>query len=81
MITVVMSFLGSKIGKLLASIAGILAAVLAIFAAGVRSNKKSTEVKNLKGYIKAQERVNEVEVSTDRDAALKRLRDNAQLRD
>ena len=81
MITVVMSFLGSKIGKLLASVAGILAAVLAVFAAGARSNKKSTEVKNLKGYIKAQERVNEVEVSTDRDAATKRLRDNNQLRD
>ena len=81
MISFVLSLVGSKLGKLIASIAGILAAVLAVFAAGVRSNKKSTEVKNLKGYIKAQERVNEVKVSADRDAAIKRLRDNNQFRD
>ena len=71
----------SKLGRIISALGAAVVAILAVFAAGVRSNKKSTEVHYLKGYIKAQERVNEVEVSTDRDAATKRLRDNNQLRD
>jgi len=71
----------SKLGRIISAFGAAVVAILAVFAAGARSNKKSTEVQYLKGYIKAQERVNEVEVSTDRDAAIKRLRDNNQLRD
>ena len=71
----------SKLGRMISAFGAAVVAILAVFAAGIRSNKKSTEVKNLKGYIKAQERVNEVEVSADRDAAIERLRDNNQFRD
>ena len=74
-------FLSSKLGRALSAFGAAVVAILAVFAAGKRSNQKSTEVKNLKGYIKAQERVNEVKVSADRDAAIERLRDNNQLRD
>ena len=71
----------SKLGRMISAFGAALVAILAVFTAGKRSNQKTTEVKNLKGYIKAQERVNEVEVSADRDAAIKRLRDNNQFRD
>ena len=71
----------SKLGRMISAFVAAVAAILAVFTAGKRSNKKTTEIKNLNGYIKAQERVNEVQVSADRDAAIKRLRDNNQLRD
>lgn len=76
-----MWLLTSKLGRVFSAVGAAVVAILAVFTAGKRSNKKTTEVKNLKGYIKAQERVNEVEVSADRGAAIKRLRDNNQLRD
>ena len=71
----------NKLTLMLTTLAASVGVLVTIFLAGVRSNKKNTEVKNLKGYVKAQERVNGVEVSADRDAAIKRLRDNNQLRD
>ena len=71
----------SKLGRMFSAFGAAVVAILAVFAAGKRSNQKDTQVQYLKGYIKAQERVNEVEVSADRDAAIKRLRDNNQLRD
>lgn len=74
-------FLNSKLGRMISAFGAAVVAILAVFTAGKRSNKKTTEVKNLKGYIKAQERVNDVQVSDDRDAAIKRLRNNNQLRD
>lgn len=71
----------SKLGRMISAFGAAVVAILAVFTVGKLSNKKDTEVKNLKGYIKAQERVNEVQVSADRDASIKRLRDNNQLRD
>jgi hypothetical protein len=71
----------SKLGRMLSAIGFAVVAVLAVFTAGARSNKKAAEVKYLKGYIKTQERVNEVDVSADRDDAIKRLRNNDQIRD
>jgi hypothetical protein len=76
-----MWLLTSKLGRAVGAFGAVLVAILAVFAAGVRSNRKATEVNHLKSYIKAQERVNEVEVSANRDAAIKRLRDNNQFRD
>lgn len=76
-----MWLLTSKLGRMISAFGAAVVAILAVFTAGKRSNKKTTEVNNLKGYIKAQERVNEVQVSADRGAAIKRLRDNNQLRD
>ena len=74
-------FLTNKLTLMFTTFVASAGVLITIFFAGQRSNKKTTEVKNLKGYIKAQERVNEVEVPADRDAAIKRLRDNNQLRD
>ena len=74
-------FLSSKLGRALSAFGAAVVAILAVFAAGKRSNQKDTQIKYLKGKQKAQERVNEVQVSADRDASIKRLRDNNQLRD
>lgn len=74
-------FLSSKLGKAFASFLAALALVTAIFMAGRKDAKKSRQVHDLQGFIDTQERINEVHVSTDRDAALERLRFNNQLRD
>ncbi len=71
----------SKLGRMISAFGLAIVAILAVFTAGVRSNKKATEIQHLKGYIKTQEKVNEVEVSVDRAAAIKRLRNNNQIRD
>lgn len=81
MIANLVGILGSKAFELLASIAGIIAAVGAIFALGVRSNKKATKIKNLKDYVDTQERINEVTINTDASTARRRLRKYGKLRD
>jgi hypothetical protein len=74
------AFIGSKIGKLITTMAALLGAVLLIFKAGQRDQKKAQKVKDLEGYQETREKIDEVEVNTDRAAALKRLRDNGDLR-
>jgi hypothetical protein len=74
------AFIGSKIGKLITTMVALLGAVLLIFKAGQRDQKKAQKVKDLEGYQETREKIDEVEVNTDRTAALKRLRDNGDLR-
>ena len=73
-------FLTSRIGKIVSSVLAILTLIGTIFMAGRRDAKKDQKVKDLEDYQKTMERVHEVEASPDRNAALKRLRDNDQLR-
>ena len=74
------AFIGSKIGKLITTMVALLGAVLLIFKAGQRDQKKAQKVKDLEGYQETREKIDEVEVNTDRAAATKRLRDNGDLR-
>lgn len=76
-----MTFLFSKIGKLVSSALAVLSLVAAIFVAGRRDAKKDRELDDLKGLVDAQERINETTTNTDRASAVKRLRDNGRLRD
>ena len=74
------AFMGSKIGKLITTMVALLGAVLLIFKAGQRDQKKAQKIKDLEGYQETREKIDEVEVNTDRAAATKRLRDNGDLR-
>tara|TARA_R110000744_G_C19333344_1_gene558795 strand:- start:250 stop:483 length:234 start_codon:yes stop_codon:yes gene_type:complete len=76
-----MTFLFSRIGKLVSSALAVLSIVAAIFVAGRRDAKKDRELDDLKGLVDAQERINETTTNTGRAAAVKRLRDNGRLRD
>lgn len=76
-----MTFLFSRIGKIVSSALAVLSLVAAIFVAGRRDAKKDRELDDLKGLVDAQERINETTTNTDRAAAVKRLRDNGRLRD
>ena len=74
------AFIGSKIGKLITTMVALLGAVLLIFKAGQRDQKKAQKIKDLEGYQETREKIDEVEVNTDRAAATKRLRNNGDLR-
>jgi hypothetical protein len=76
-----LTFVGSKVGRLVASALGALATILLVFKAGQRDQKKQQQVDGLKEYKKNMEKINEVDVNTDLDSATKRLSKNGGLRD
>ena len=73
------AIVGSRVGRLVAGVLAVMATILGVFYSGKREEKKNQEVKDLKDYKETKERIDEVKPSPDRDAALKRLRDNDQL--
>ena len=75
------AFLMSKLGKMISSALAVLALVGAIWLGGRKDAQKDRKIDDLEDFVKRQEDVNEVQINTDRDAALERLRDNNQLRD
>jgi hypothetical protein len=76
-----LTFVGSKVGRLVASALGALATILLVFKAGQRDQKKQHQVDGLKEYKKNMEKIDEVDVNTDLDSATKRLSKNGGLRD
>ena len=74
-------FVGSKLGRLVAGVLGVLASILLVFKAGQRDQKKQQQVDGLKDYKKNMEKLDEVDVNTDLDSATKRLSKNGGLRD
>lgn len=76
MIAAVLSPIGRWISGLLVG----AMALLGVFAAGRRTQRKSQKVDDLEDFIETQEKVNAVSESPDRDAAIERLRANGLIR-
>lgn len=76
-----MGFVGSKLGRLVVGVLGVLGSILLVFKAGQRDQKKQQQVDGLKDYKKKMEAIDEVDVNTDLDSATKRLSKNGGLRD
>ena len=76
-----LTFVGSKLGRLVAGVLGVLGTIVLVFKAGQRDQKKQDEIKDLKSYKKTREKIDEVPVSTDVDDALERLSKSKGLRD
>lgn len=74
------AFLTTKIGKLLSSALAVVVAIGAIFLAGKRDEKKARQIEDLRDYKETKEKIDETAVNRTRDDAVKRLRDNDQLR-
>lgn len=73
----------SLIGKLkglLIIIASLFAFTFAAIQWGRKSQREDDRVEGLEQYIQTKERIDEVEVSDDRDAAFERLRRNGWVR-
>jgi len=73
--------LGSKLGRLLAMVIGTLGSILLIFQFGKSAEKKNQKIKNLEKYKETMDAIQDVDINTERDAALERLRKNGHLRD
>jgi len=73
-------FVGSKLGRLVASVLAVMASILLAFQLGKKDMKKNQEVKNLKDYKKAKEAEDEVDTNLDRASRIDRMRDNGSVR-
>lgn len=71
----------SKIGMLITSILGLLGSVLVIFKYGQKDQKNKQEIKDLSDYKETREKLDEVVINDDVDAALDRLSKSKGLRD
>lgn len=77
----ILKFVGSKLGLLVASVLGVLGSILLVFRAGKRDQKKDQELEDLEEYVETREKLDEVVVNDDVDAALERLSKSRGLRD
>ena len=71
---------GSRLRNLAAAVLAAGVFIFGLIQYGKQTQKHRQEVKDLKSYKDTRERIDEVEPSADRDAALERLRRNNQLR-
>jgi hypothetical protein len=69
------------IGILITSIFGLLGSVLVIFKYGQKDQKNKQEIKDLSAYKETREKLDEVVINDDVDAALDRLSKSKGLRD
>jgi|TARA_R110000772_G_scaffold94334_4_gene192180 hypothetical protein len=77
----ILKFVGSKLGLLVASVLGVLGSIVLVFGAGKRDQKKDQDLKDLEEYVETREKLDEVVVNDDVDAALERLSKSRGLRD
>lgn len=74
-------FVGSKVGRLVVGVLGVLGSILLVFKAGQKDQKQKDTIKDLESYKETREKIDEVDVNTDLDSATKRLSKNGGLRD
>lgn len=72
---------GSKLASLVAGVLAVVGTILLAFGMGSQNQKKKQKIKDLEAYKKTREKIDEVPVNTDVDAALKRLSDDKGVRD
>lgn len=77
---VFLSLLKSRIGKAIASVVVALAVIVGLIRYGASKEKEALRVDKLEDYIRTTKEINDVENSSDDDAAIKRLRDNGYIR-
>lgn len=75
-----LSLLTSKLGRMLSGLLAGMGILVGVFLYGKQTQKQKQKVKDLEGYKDTREKIDAVEINTDRDDALDRLRDNNQLR-
>jgi hypothetical protein len=71
---------GSRLRNLAVSVLAAVVFIIGLIQYGRQTQKHKQEVRDLKDYKETRERIDEVEVSPDRDSALERLRRNKQVR-
>jgi len=75
-----LSFLKSRIGQILATAMLLISGALGLIQYGSSKNKEKRRVQDLEDFVNAKDRIDGVEISDSRAAALKRLRDNGVIK-
>lgn len=75
-----LNLLTSKLGRMVSGLLAGMGLLVGMYLYGKQTQKQKQKVKDLEGYKETREKIDAVEINTDRDAALDRLRDNDQLR-
>ena len=70
------TFLTSKIGKLVSTFVVALGLLIGVYQSGRSAQRKDTEIDELNEYVETKKRIDDVETSGTRDDAIERLRDN-----
>lgn len=74
------ALLTSKVGRLVAALLTALTILVGVFQFGRKAQRDDDHVEELNEYIETKKRIDNVQVSPDRDAAIDRLRDNGLIR-
>jgi hypothetical protein len=74
------ALVGYRLRNLAASVLAVGVLVFGLIQYGKKTQKDKQEVKDLKDYKDTRERIDAVKPADTRDAALKRMRDNNQIR-
>jgi len=75
-----LKIVGTKVGRLVASVLAVLGSILLVFKMGQRDQSQKQKIKDLEGLKEALEKVNEVDTNLDRSARIERMRDNGAVR-
>ena len=75
-----LGLLTSKLGRMVSGLLAGMGVLVGAYFYGKQTQQQKQKVKDLEGYKETREKIDAVEINTDRDAALDRLRDNDQLR-
>lgn len=78
--TAVTGFLGSRLGKIVAAVGTAFAFLAAAYVAGGRNERKDHQLEALEQFKETKEKIDAVQPSVDRDAAIERLRANSRVR-
>ena len=75
-----LKIVGTKVGRLVASVLAVLGSILLVFKMGQRDQSQKQKIKDLEGLKEALEKVNEVDTNLDRGARIERMRNNGAVR-
>jgi len=79
--SVLLWFMTSKLGRMLASAGAVLAFIATVFLSGRKYQADTVKLREAEQTLKTYERIVDAPISSSRPAAVKRLREHGQFRD
>lgn len=76
-----LNFVGTKVGRLVASVLAVLGMILLVFAKGKQSERQKQRLKSAEDELEARRAVDEVDTDLERDARIERMRKAGNVRE
>lgn len=77
----ILTFVGSKLGRLVAGVSAVLGMILLVFAKGKQSERQKQRLKSAEDELEARRAVDEVDTDLERDARIERMRKAGNVRE